>query len=200
MSVANLGEGDFLAALRALLPRGLAWPQEDDGVCGRTLSGLSAAFATLHARVGDLSERESDPAQASELLAAWERAYGLPDPCVGDGQTQQERRAALVARIGASGGQSIAYYTGVAAALGYAITIQEFRPFRADRSTADSRVNDDPWPFTWRVNAPALTVIYFRADSSTAEEPIERASDQALECVLTRIKPAHTEIEFVYGS
>lgn len=200
MTVANLGEDDFAAALRALLPRGLAWSHEDGGVASQTLAGLAAAFAALHTRAADLSERESDPAQTAELLAAWERAYGLPDLCVGDGQTQQERRAALVARIGASGGQSIAYYTAVAASLGYTITIEEFRPFRLGYSAFGDPLLDEEAAFRWRVIAPEITAVFFRFGVSAFGEPFVRASNAALECVLTRIKPAHTTLEFQYGS
>lgn len=200
MTVATLAEADFVAALRALLPRGLAWDFAPGSTAVAALSGLAAPMAVLHARAGDLSEREADPAQASELLAAWEQAYGLPDLCVGDGQTQQERRAALVARIGASGGQSIAYYTAVAAALGYAITIQEFRPFYLGYRTIGSPLLDVEAAFRWRVIAPEITPVFFRLGLSTCGEPFVAGSNTALECVLTRIKPAHTTVEFQYGS
>ncbi|MGX9966060.1 YmfQ family protein [Roseomonas sp. F4] len=200
MTAAQLGQADFLAALQALLPRGLAWPREPDSVMTQALDGLASAFARLHARAGDLSEVETDPARTLELLTAWERAYGLPDVCVGEGQTIQERRAALLARIASSGGQSRAYFIAVAAALGFTITIQEFRPFRLGYSAFGDPLLDLEAAFRWRVVAPEVTTIFFRFGESAFGEPFQRASNAALECVLNRLKPAHTTLEFEYGS
>jgi uncharacterized protein YmfQ (DUF2313 family) len=199
MSTPVLDADDFAQALADLLPVGAVWPREPDATLMRLVAGLAGGANAAHQRAQDLLMRESDPAQTVELLPDWERAYGLPDTCAPEAQGLQERQAALQARIAALGGQSRAYYIAVAAALGFQITIDEFRPFRADRSTADTPVYDTPWPFTWRVNAPDLTTIYFRADRSTSEEPLERASNQILECVLERLAPAHTTVLFSYG-
>jgi uncharacterized protein YmfQ (DUF2313 family) len=199
-TAASLGEAEFLAALLALLPRGAAWPRDPDTVLAQALSGLAATHARLHARAGDLSEIESDPAQATELLAAWEATYGLPDPCVPDEQTLQARRAALVSRIGQRGGQSRQYFIDVAAALGFAITIEEFRPLDVDHFEADDPVLDEPWAHAWRVRAEETTVVEFRAELSAADEPLLDFGNAALECVLGRLRPAHTVLQFAYGS
>lgn len=198
MSASALTEGDFAAALHALLPRGAAWPRDPGTVQAQAVAALAGVVAALHARAVTLLEIEADPGRAAELLADWERAYGLPDPCVGEGATLQERRAALLGRIAAAGGQSRAYFVAVAAAMGFApVIIEEFRPFRADFGKADDPLNSDP--FLWRVRAPTQTQILFRAGVSTAGEPLQRASNLLLECVISRLKPAHTNVEFVYN-
>jgi uncharacterized protein YmfQ (DUF2313 family) len=197
-AAAALREPDFAAALHALLPRGLAWPREPETVQARVVAGLSAIVAALHARAGDLSEREADPSQAFDLLPDWERAFGLPDPCVGEGQTMQDRRAALLARIASGGGQSRAYFIAVAAALGYDVTIEEFRPFVAGDRAGDP-CRDSSWRFTWLVRAPAATVTVFRAGQSAAGEPLRAWGNARLECVLGRLRPAHSNLLFGYG-
>jgi uncharacterized protein YmfQ (DUF2313 family) len=199
MSAPVLDADDFTQALADLLPVGALWPRDPDTTLMALVAGLAAGANAAHQRAQDLLMRESDPAQTVELLPDWERAYGLPDTCAPEGQGLQERQAALQARIAALGGQSRAYFIAVAAALGFEITIEEFRPFRADRSTVETALNDAPWPFTWRVHAPEQTIILFRTDRSTADEPLSRASNQILECVLSRLAPAHTTVLFSYG-
>jgi uncharacterized protein YmfQ (DUF2313 family) len=200
MPTPNPREADFLAAYHALMPRGAAWSREPGRVLDGVLSAMASRMAAQQTRVVSLGDVESFPPLATELLSEWERAYGLPDPCVGAGQTLQERRLAVVARIIAQGGQSRAYFIGVAAALGFAITITEFRPFVFGQSSFGDPFYDTEAAFRWRVNAPDITTIFFRFGESAFGEPFERASNAALECVMTRLKPAHTVVEFSYGS
>jgi uncharacterized protein YmfQ (DUF2313 family) len=83
-----------------------------------------------------LLERESDPritfppqGPQSGLLPDWERNWGLPDPCYDDPGTIPERQAALVQRMTIIGAASREFFIGLAAELGYEITITEYRPF-----------------------------------------------------------------------
>ncbi|HTW71491.1 MAG TPA: putative phage tail protein [Acetobacteraceae bacterium] len=141
-SFLKLSPDDFRRGTAGAIPRGYAWMVAPDSVQGQVWAGLAASVQPLHARVGDLSEREFDPARTVELLADWERAYGLPDHCTPLNATIQQRQAALVARIARQGGQSIAYHVSAAAALGYSATITAFQQFRVGRS----RVGGPPWP------------------------------------------------------
>lgn len=195
----TLSTGDFAAALHALLPRGVAWPREPGTVQAQLVAGLAEVVAMLHARAVVLLEVEADPARTVELLAAWERAYGLPDPCVGEVQTIQQRRASLLGRIAGAGGQSRAYYIAVAAAIGFDVTVEEFVPFRAGTGRAGMPCSDNTWQFTWLIRAPAETPRQFRAGQSAAGDPLQVWGNDALECVLGRLKPAHTTLLFAYG-
>lgn len=194
----GLGEAEFLAALQALLPRGAAWPRDPGAAATRFLSAIAARMAALHARGVDLLERESDPAQAVELLAEWEASYGLPDPCVGEAQTIEQRRAALLSRIAEIGGQSRAYFRAVAATLGYEVTIEECRPFRIGASVVGEGLHGEDWIFTWRMRAPAVTVRAFGIGQSGVGEPLRAWGNEALECVMSRIRPAHTTLLYAY--
>jgi uncharacterized protein YmfQ (DUF2313 family) len=112
-----------------------------------------------------------------------------------------KRQAALVAEIASQGGQSIAYYVAVAAAaLGYAITITEFHPFRVSRSRVGDALLRTPWLHTWRVNAPSITMQYFRVGKSPVGEPLRSWGNSELECRLGQLAPAHTVLQFSYGS
>jgi uncharacterized protein YmfQ (DUF2313 family) len=180
---ARLGPADFAANVQALLPPGDAFggPGAAD-LC----AGIGAAFAELHARLYQLSEVELWPDTTNACLPDWEFDYGLPDCCTPLAPTLAGRRAALAAKIASRGGQSKAYFIAVAAALGFTITITE-----GAAST-----------FTWTVHVSgAFTPILFRAGNSGAGDLLTAYRPNAeLECVLNQIKPAHTILNFAYGS
>lgn len=193
-----LTDTDYLRQLQALLPPGPAWPKDDDALLTRLLSGLSEELARVDGRAWQIAE-EADPRTVAELFADWERVAGLPDACAvafGGTQTESQRRAALVGRLTPMGGQSPAYYIALAALIGYAITITEFRSH-----TVDDDVNyplyGGAWDFAWQVNAALNTITEFTVDM-TVEDPLAAWGNALLECVINRLKPAHTTLLFSY--
>lgn len=189
---------DYLQQLQALLPPGPAWSSDDASFMTRLFTSLAQELARVDGRVLQLVE-EADPRTVAELFSDWERVAGLPDACAvafGGDQSVAQRRAALVGRLTTLGGQSAAYYIGMAASLGYAITITEFQ---------EHTVNDDvehplygaAWAFAWQVNA-ALNTITDITVESTVEDPIAAWGNSLLECVIKRLEPAHTTVLFSY--
>jgi uncharacterized protein YmfQ (DUF2313 family) len=140
---------------------------------------------------------ESIPDRTTELLSEWERMAGLPDPCSGPADGLEARRAQLVQRLTSRGGQSPAYFIQLAATLGYTITITEFQSFTC-QSYCDASLDTDPWRHTWRVDAPAVTVIEMSCESG-CDEAIRTWGNEPLECLIRRLRPAHTHVLFGYG-
>lgn len=193
-----LTETNYLRQLQALLPPGPAWPKDDDATLTQLLGALAAELARVDGRAWQLIE-EADPRTTAELFLDWERVAGLPDACAvayGGEQTMAQRRAALVGRLVTLGGQSSAYFIGLAAALGYAITITEF-----SEHTVNDDVNhplyDSAWNFAWQVNA-ALNAVTEITVESGVDEPLSAWGDSLLECVINRLKPAHTAVLYSY--
>lgn len=193
-----LTAANYLANLQALLPQGFAWPRQADAALTKLLLAWADELARIDGRAADLVE-EADPRTTTELLADWERVAGLPDSCVvayGVTQTAAQRRDALVAKLTTIGGQSAAYYIALAARLGYTITITEHKTFTV-RSKVNDPINDLPWRFTFTVNAPLNTVRRFTVRSAV-NEPLAAWGNELLECVISRLKPAHTHVLFAY--
>jgi uncharacterized protein YmfQ (DUF2313 family) len=141
--VTRSGE-DYADAMQALLPLGQAWPRGEDSVLMRLVTGLTRIWGDFEIRASALLEQESDPRITVELLPDWERNWGLPDPCYAAPLTIAERQQALVQRMTIEGAQSREFFIGIAADIGYTITITEYRPFRiAMDSCGDSRVYGD---------------------------------------------------------
>ena len=89
---------DYLAMLRALTPPGRALCAESGTPFGALLGVTAEELARIHARADTLRE-EADPRVTDEMLADWERAFGLPDECSPATPLIAQRRAALLARI-----------------------------------------------------------------------------------------------------
>lgn len=186
--------------LKAMLPPGRAITRDRDSTVEKLLDAMADELARLDQR-GEALAVDANPMSTSELLTEWERVAGMPDTCGGaQSETLQGRRADLVTQLASTGGQSPAYFIAVAAALGYTITITEFRPFRAGQSQAGDQLTNGEWAFTWQVNAPETTITPFRAGQSRAGEPLRTWGNERLECTIEHLKPAHTHVLFAYSS
>lgn len=191
---------EYAALLKNLLPPGIAFPREPGTDLERVLLGCAEELSRVEARADRLAI-DVNPLDTSELLTDWERAAGLPDKCSGSLEsTVQGRRAALVAKLNSTGGQSIEYFISIAEALGYTITITTFNPFRVGQSAVGDALTNGAWQFAWVINAPETTVRYFRVGLSSAGEPLRSWGNDTLECKIRQLAPAHTVPIFSYGA
>jgi uncharacterized protein YmfQ (DUF2313 family) len=125
---------------------------------------------------------------------------GLPDDCtIGETDSMALRQAAVTAKLFSTGGQSAAYFISVAAALGYTITITQYRQARAGMSVCGDALNGDAWPFVWLITAPETTIIYAQAGRSYCGDPLRSWGNKRLECRLTELSPSHTIVKFGYA-
>lgn len=186
----------YLAQLQALLPTGMAWPRAADAELTKLLHAFAEEFARLDARVDSLLN-EADPRTTYELLADWERVAGLPDACTGPLATLQERHDALVSKLTNVGGQSRQFFIDLAARLGYTITITEFRPYGVG-SPVNAALYGEQWVFVWQVNAAQTTVRSFTVGSGV-DEALRSWGNVLLECAISKLKPAHTIVQFAYS-
>lgn len=216
----------FTHALLAKLPLGEIWPRRVGSRPWQTMRGLAGVVTRWAERVGRFLLWEAMPPTSFDLLPDWERVLGLPEPCITAAQTLEERRQAVLEKLRRRpGGQSRAYYTGIARRLGYhkdepsphalpfelpaevgridQITIREFRPFMF----GVSRFGNPTWRFApprmryvWVVAVPGVRLNWFRFGASRFGQDthlrITRADD--LECILQKYKPGHTRLFFNY--
>jgi uncharacterized protein YmfQ (DUF2313 family) len=205
-------------AFSDLFPMGQAWPRERSTTFMGVIYGLAGYWGFVDSRAADLLEIEADPRTTHELLPDWERAWGLPDPCLEAPQTEQERRDVLVEKIIRFGAQDRYWFWRFARqSVGTEIYIQEYSPFTCGLSqVGDTRPGlEAGWEaghyrweigkpeirFFWRVQPLGKTLHWFRCGrDNVGEDPMCRIlPDLALECILRRLKPAQTEIVFDYS-
>lgn len=189
---------DYARALRALLPYGRVWPRDEDTGQFAFFKGLGPTYERLTARANNLLV-DSFPLTTIELLPEWEATLGLPDPCAGPSPTIEARRAQVIARFTAAGGQSQAWFISFAGKLGYTISITNYSPFRVGFNTVGQPLYGQDWAYAWTINAPLNTVRYFRAGNSAVGEPLAYWTNVVLECELNSVKPAHMVLLFSYS-
>lgn len=169
---------DYVGALSRDAPRGKIWALVDyvTGGIAQTFSGVAEELARIHARFLAVLE-EADPSTAVEMLDAWERVLGLPEPEDPSPPTVAADRQALAsAKLIARGGSQPGLLSDVienAAYTGVALELPTL--LRADEGRSDDRAYDGDYVwivYVWRATTPA-------------------AGWARLEALLNRIKPAH---------
>lgn len=189
-------DDDFVAGFQNLLPTGPVWPRDADAVQTQTIRPLIKGYTRNTARAVNLLS-DAFPVEPVELLPEWESTLGLPDPCAGTSPTIQQRQQQVAARFIASGGQSVAYFVQVAAALGYEITITQFAPLKVGQ-VVGTPLYGAAWAFAWQVNAPTFTIERFLVGRDAVGEPLAQWGNTVLQCELQRLAPAHTTLIFSY--
>lgn len=190
---------DYADALSALLPTGRAWPRATKTVQAAVLRALGRSFQRSDEEAVNLVAGAFPPT-ATVMLSEWESSLGLPDDCsISEVGGISDRQRAVVAKLISTGGLNRDYYIRVAAALGYAITITQFRPAMSGMSVCGDALNGDEWPFTWRINAPQTTIKYSLAGASYCGDPLASWGNKQLECSINKIAPSHLNIIFNYS-
>lgn len=178
-------EAGYFQQLRQLLPPGPAFDLEQQP----DLEQLLAALAPELARVDGNSEAlllELNPATATALLPVWEGYLGLPDVCVVPGsQTLEERRAAVIDKLTATGAPQLGYYRRLGRQSGIPLDIEEFRPARVGPTNAGDFLYGDAWPWCWIAAAPLEA--YGTPEAAT------------LNCRLQRDAPEYTDVVLGFG-
>lgn len=195
MSAPIYSVDDFHIALQALMPRGRAWSKDPGSIQDKTV----ACFAPSYARNSQAALAliaNAFPATALDLIPEWQESLGLPDPCAGVAPTLIQQRQQIVARLTNSGGQSAPYFIGLAAALGYTITITNDAPFRCGQSRVGDHLGSSDWFFLWTVHAPEFTTQPFLVGQSTAGDPLGSTGNAVLQCEIEEAMPAHTVLQF----
>lgn len=182
MAVTQYTAEQIAQALASLLPRGPAITREPGTNMHNLLLGLSDEFVRVRERTADLLA-ESHPNTVSELLDEWEAEFGLPDPCVSEPQTIEERIGALAARVASTGGQSILYYKNLGLSLGLPLTITRSQAFELGRNGMGDPIGGSEWRYHWHV---------------TTTDQATTAQRQALECLFNRLDKAYTIVTFNY--
>ncbi len=178
-------------------PRGIAWPRDPQTLQGKLRAALTPEMERVEQRIQELLD-ELDPRSSVELLPDWERMLGLPDNCRGIiPSTLEQRRQAVITKLRAIGGQSRQYFIDLAGLYGFAIEIAEFDLFTAESLCTES-LYDEPWAYTFKVIAPALTVQDMTCESF-CNEYLTTWGNEILECLINRYKPAHTIALFEYA-
>jgi uncharacterized protein YmfQ (DUF2313 family) len=188
---------DYLQQFLRLLPRGRVWHRGWGTTQAADLLTLMPTWVRLHERANDALV-EAFPCTTMEMLPEWEATLGLPDPCIGELPTVQQRQIAVCAKFVLQGGATVEAFQRLGAALGFEMRIVMYAPFRADINTMEQPLYSEAWAWAWGVILPPTPVTYFRVERSTAEEPLAAWGGGIMECFIKQYAPAHTIPIFIY--
>lgn len=174
MAAPQFSVNDYVSAMQALLPRGLAWPRDSGSVLTSTLTALAPAYYRTNAAAIHLLE-VAFPATVDDLLPEWNATLGLPGLVGYTGNDLPTQQRQVVAALTDSGGQSADYFVDLASTLGATLTVSFYRPYTVD-SPVDVPMYGAAWAFAWQVSG-AVVGDYI-----------------ALQTLFERYKPAHTVI------
>lgn len=183
--------------LKRSLPPGAYDPNAAQISAELGADGLALDAAQLAA---DQIVSEVDPSTTFQLLPDWERVLGLPDECVGTLSLSIEQRiAAVKTKYTAQGGQSRAFFIGMAASFGIpGTTIDEFKPANCN-SNCNAQIWSEADRFAWRLNIPGAAQIEGANCNSNCNSQLQSwARSAMLECAVTKFRPAHTTAIFNY--
>lgn len=210
----------FVHAFLALLPTGEVWPRATGATLVRFVTGLMGVTARWAERAATHLLAEAFPPTSLLLLPDWERVLGLPEPCLPvTNLTIPERQLLVREKLRRRPGrQDRTYFLERAAELGYDdVTITEYVPAQCAMTQCGAQVSSEadgkllvqgagcgtPYiRFVWRITVSGPRLTWFAvgaAGGRAGQDPhlkIRRADD--LECLLHKLKPAHTKLIFNY--
>ena len=195
--MARLTVADYRQQLQDLLPHGPAWQFEKGSRMLDFIHASAIELTRVDGRVGDMVA-ESLPGQAYETLTEWEEVAGLPDLCTGSETEISARQKALVGKLTASGGQSIAYFLQILANMGYPEATIEEPQMMTCNDDCNAYLWDELSIFCWIVNIPQSVALSPMTCNDNCNSFLNVYGIDAVECVLNRIKPSHTHVGLYY--
>ncbi|MHA2017785.1 MAG: YmfQ family protein [Promethearchaeota archaeon] len=190
---------EYLRLLRSLFPKGAIWTTEPDSVLYEFLYGQAEEFARVDSRSDELLI-ERDTRSTTELLVDHEIDLALPDSCfVNEILTIAQRRNNAHAELINAGGQTPQFFIDFANDLGFTITIEEYGAFITGEGSGGISCGDNFFIWKITINIGDGNIIYFSAGESSAGDYLSIIpSLTPLMCILTKLKPAHTQLLFGY--
>jgi uncharacterized protein YmfQ (DUF2313 family) len=192
----SAGAADYQQALLLTAPPGKAYSTNPLSVWGRIVGAHADGFARIDAAC-DALLAEADPRQAAQMLPEWQYLTGVPEPGTGSGLTTAQLRAQVVAKVIAIGGQTVPYFTAIAAALGFTITISTYRVARIGAHIGDLMYGVD-WAYAWLVTVTAAPTG-FTVPPGPAPRGASAAPANVLEVFFHEYEPAIGALLFDYG-
>lgn len=200
---------DFRDICLQLLPAGPAWPRDSSSRLALLFQSMMSEFVTINDVIEQMKD-EMTPVNSTMLFELWEHEYGLPDSCLEQAQTFNQRRAALIERHTYVGRQDKQFFIDFALKLGFSITIDEFSesspgpagtyvvPRDSGNLTQVTPVGED-WNFVWRINAESTSEQTRSYPSQYGESYKSVGTNEILECAIRNLVHAHRVLIFSYS-
>lgn len=186
---------EWTQALMLQMPRGAAWPSEQNGDLYKYVSGYAPRLEAVETNA-DLLLDEMRPEKTIQLLPEWETYLGLPD-CQTGVQAFESRRNAVVEKHYRKGGLQPWNIEKLAADLGFTVRVEKIYPHHCLRGCTYP-LNEAKYRHVTRITVLGITQAYASC-LDTCLTPLVSQTAAALECTLNKFKLGGKYYEFVYG-
>ncbi|HFL4511684.1 TPA: YmfQ family protein [Escherichia coli] len=185
---------EWLTALQQVMPRGKAWPRDNDADLNRFLRALAERLTRVEYDASRLHV-EMRPETTLQLLPEWEQYLALPE-CGIAATTTEARRRAVVEKYRRKGGLATWQIEAAAAALGFTIKVTAVLPHHCLR---DCMYPLHPARYRWllKVEVPDKDAGRFTCIDDVMT-PLISERTRELECLLKHYRLAGTEYEYYY--
>lgn len=161
------------------------------------LIGLADQWLNFRSSVNN-TYAEYDPRETTDLIEEWEGFVGIPDGCIDNTGTLEERRTNILLKLSGINATTAQQFETIASTLGFDVTV-----------TAGVTAERFPltFPFTLIGASEERFTIVVNLDASLQPSgfpltfPFELTSGAPaiLECLFNKIKPANTIVLFRYS-
>ena len=185
---------EWLGALWQVMPRGKAWPRDNDSVLTQFLRALARRLSQTEFDAERLLP-EMRPETTFLLLEEWEEYLALPE-CEQASGTIEDRRRAVVEKYHRKGGLAPWQIEAVASALGFTIRVNVILPHHCLRSCMYPLY---PARYRWILQIDVLGISGGRFTCiDNVMTPLLSDRARELECVMTKYRLAGTAYDYVY--
>lgn len=196
--IQNRTQEEQATVLAGYLPNNQLWNDKniDNTVLRKILLGLASQWLGLRDTINEVYENY-DPRITTSLIEEWEGFVGIPDSCLGNSGTLEERRINILLKLAGINVSTAKQFENLAEILGFSITVS-------------NGINLAQFPLTFPVvlldEGSAAFTIVVNLDASLTPTgfplvfpiTLTSAAPEILECFFNKLKPANTNVIFRY--
>jgi len=163
----------------------------------KILIGLASQWLSFRNTINSIYY-EYDPSQTTDLIEEWETFVGIPDDCIGNTGTLEQRRLNILLKLSGINATTAEQFEAIALILGYVVDVQ-----------AGLDIGGFPLvlPFILldAAEAPFTIIVTLSAADSPSGFPLvfpftlTDGTPDILNCLFDKLKPANTNVIFRYS-
>jgi len=191
-------QDEYTISLAHYLPSGDLWTSKN--VKGsnlyQLLYGLSSLLMEVDQKLVEL-KKQFYPQNTESFLSEWEELLNIPDGCLKNTGTIEQRQTQIVGCLGALGCVTEEDWINLAKVMGYDIEIKRGVVGNVFPLTLPYVLGD------FKTLRNTMTIIFKNIGSSASTFPLilpyilGEKETKFVECIFNRIKPAHIKINYV---
>ena len=163
----------------------------------KVLIGLASQWLRFRNKVNEIYD-EYDPTQTTNFIEEWETLVGIPDDCIDNTGTLEQRRLNILLKLAGVNVTTAKQFENVASILGFDIVVEN----GIDTSTFPLTL---PFILLSEAEAPFTIVITLDEADKPAGFPLTfpfvltDGTPKILLCLFEKLKPANTNLVFRYS-